>query len=117
MQYILVLITLGLLFLPFYDEFWSCSAKASEVETDNRGVSVLRGTMSHVRDGDTFEIKGIPVRISALDCSENSTSSRKKLPDLLCNSKASRLSASSPAQRAKIDLLATAQLRAKTLPE
>ena len=41
-------------------------------------MSVLRGTISHVRDGDTFEINGIPVRISALDCPENSTSSGKK---------------------------------------
>ena len=35
-------------------------------------------TISHVRDGDTFEVNGIPVRISALDCPENSTSSGKK---------------------------------------
>ena len=64
------------------DEFLSSSAKASETETetetDNLVVSVSRSTISHVRDGDTFEINGIPVRISALDCPENSTSSGKK---------------------------------------
>ena len=41
----------------------------------------------------------------------------KKLPDLLGNSKASRLFASSPAQRPMIELLVTAQLREKTLPK
>ena len=78
MQYILMLITIGLFFSSFNDEFWSSIAKASETKTDNRAVSVLRGTISHVRDGDTFEINGIPVRISALDCPENSTSTGKK---------------------------------------
>ena len=73
-----MLITIGLFFSSFNDEFWSSIAKASETKTDNRAVSVLRGTISHVRDGDTFEINGIPVRISALDCPENSTSSGKK---------------------------------------
>ena len=31
-----------------------------------------------MRDGDTFEVEGTPVRISALDCPENSTSSGQK---------------------------------------
>ena len=35
---------------------------------------ILKGRITHVRDGDTFEVNGIPVRISALDCPENSTS-------------------------------------------
>ena len=78
MQYVLVLTTLGLFFSSFYGEFWSGSAKASELEADTRAFSILRGTISHVRDGDTFEVNGIPVRISALDCPENSTSSGKK---------------------------------------
>ena len=39
---------------------------------------MLRGTITHVRDGDTFEVEGTPVRISALDCPENSTSSGQK---------------------------------------
>ena len=40
-------------------------------------VNVLKGRITHVRDGDTFEVNGIPVRISALDCPENSTSAGK----------------------------------------
>ena len=78
MRSIFVLMTIGL-FLPlFNDPFYNGLSKASGAETDERAVSVLRGTISHVRDGDTFEINGIPVRISALDCPENSTSSGKK---------------------------------------
>lgn len=39
--------------------------------------NILKGRITHVRDGDTFEVNGIPVRISALDCPENSTSAGK----------------------------------------
>ena len=78
MRYILVLIAIGLFFSSFIDELWNRNAKASETTNDSRAVSILRGTITHVRDGDTFEVKGIPVRISALDCPENSTSSGQK---------------------------------------
>ena len=78
MRYILVPIAIGLFFSFFNDGFWKSIAKASESETDKRAVSVLRGTITHIRDGDTFEVNGIPVRISALDCPENSTSSGQK---------------------------------------
>ena len=40
---------------------------------------ILEGRITHVRDGDTFEVNGIPVRISALDCPENSTSAGQKV--------------------------------------
>ena len=43
-----------------------------------RAVEVLRGPITHVRDGDTFEVNRIPIRIAALDCPENSTSEGKK---------------------------------------
>ena len=36
--------------------------------------TLLSGTITHVRDGDTFELGGIPVRLAALDCPENKTS-------------------------------------------
>ena len=78
MRYILVVIAIGLFFSSFIDELWNRNAKASETTIDSRAVSILRGTITHVRDGDTFEVKGIPVRISALDCPENSTSSGQK---------------------------------------
>ena len=40
---------------------------------------ILEGRITHVRDGDTFEVNGISVRISALDCPENSTSAGQKV--------------------------------------
>ena len=78
MRYILVVIAIGLFFSFFIDELWNRNAKASETRIDSRAVSILRGTITHVRDGDTFEVQGTPVRISALDCPENSTSSGQK---------------------------------------
>ncbi len=78
MRYILVVIAIGLFLSSFIDELWNRNAKASETMIDIRAVSILRGTITHVRDGDTFEVEGTPVRISALDCPENSTSSGQK---------------------------------------
>jgi len=45
----------------------SAAPKASSKPT------ILRGTVTHVRDGDTIEVNGIAVRLSALDCPENDT--------------------------------------------
>ena len=78
MRYTLLLIAIGLLVLTYLDKFAGVNAGASDKEIDGRAVSVLRGTITHVRDGDTFEVKGTPVRISALDCPEHSTSSGQK---------------------------------------
>ena len=78
MRYILVVIAIGLFFSSFTGELWNRNAKALETRIDSRAVSILRGTITHVRDGDTFEVQGTPVRISALDCPENSTSSGQK---------------------------------------
>ena len=57
----------------------SVCADASDLVIDHRAISVLRGTITHVRDGDTFEVNGTPVRISALDCAENTTDEGKKI--------------------------------------
>ena len=35
--------------------------------------TILSGTVTHVRDGDTIEVNGTAVRLSALDCPENDT--------------------------------------------
>ena len=77
MRYTLLLIAIGLLVLTSLDRFAGVNEEASSKEIDSRVVSVLRGAITHVRDGDTFEVSGTPVRISALDCPENSTSSGK----------------------------------------
>ena len=78
MRYILLLIAIGLLVLTYLDKFADVNAGASDKEIDGRAVSVLQGNITHVRDGDTFEVEGTPVRISALNCPENSTNSGQK---------------------------------------
>ena len=78
MRYSLILIVIGLLVLTSLDRFVGVSAEVSEKVIDSRAASVLRGAITHVRDGDNFEVSGIPVRISALDCPEKSTRSGKK---------------------------------------
>ena len=78
MRYSIIIIVIGLLVLTFIDRFVGVNAEVSDKEIDSRAVSILRGTITHVRDGDTFEVQGTPVRISALDCPENSTSSGQK---------------------------------------
>ena len=74
MRYIMIIVVFGLIAFNYTKSFNRVAAEASGIEIDSRAVSVLRGTITHVRDGDTFEVKGTPVRISALDCSENSIS-------------------------------------------
>jgi endonuclease YncB( thermonuclease family) len=33
----------------------------------------LEGQVTHIRDGDTIEVSGVPVRIANLDCAERGT--------------------------------------------
>ena len=79
MRYFLILVMVSFSIFSFKYGFWSEASEASDSKIDTRAVSVLKGTITHVRDGDTFEINGIPVRISALDCAENSTPEGKKI--------------------------------------
>jgi len=39
----------------------------------NTNIETLHGTVTHVRDGDTIEVNDIAIRLSALNCPENST--------------------------------------------
>ena len=79
MRYFSILVVVSFSIFSFRYGFWSEASEASDSKIDTRAVSVLKGTITHVRDGDTFEINGIPVRISALDCAENSTPEGKKI--------------------------------------
>lgn len=79
MRYFLILVVVSFSIFSFKFGFWGEASEASDSKIDTRAVSVLKGTITHVRDGDTFEINGIPVRISALDCAENSTPEGKKI--------------------------------------
>ena len=51
-----------------------CLSKTDLLSTDTLSGTSLQGVITHVRDGDTFEVNGIPIRLAALDCPENSTS-------------------------------------------
>ena len=79
MRYFARLVVVSFSIFSFKFGFWGEASEASVWKIDTRAVSVLKGTITHVRDGDTFEINGIPVRISALDCAENSTPEGKKI--------------------------------------
>ena len=79
MRYCLILVVVSFSIFCFEYGFWSEPSRASDLKIDDRAVSFLVGIITHVRDGDTFEINGIPVRISALDCAENSTPEGKKI--------------------------------------
>ena len=79
MRSIVILMFIGLLAFSFQGRFGRNILEGPDLAIDHRAVSVLRGAITHVRDGDTFEVNGIPVRISALDCAENSTAEGKKI--------------------------------------
>lgn len=39
---------------------------------------LVQGPASHVRDGDTIEVRGVPIRIGNLDCAERDTDSGRE---------------------------------------
>ena len=77
-------LTLGLIIacmlfgLSYMDKF-GLGYKDPATRADKRAVEVLRGPITHVRDGDTFEVNRLPIRIAVLDCAGNSTSEGKKI--------------------------------------
>ena len=44
------------------------SEKNSATSNVLKARTKLTGTVTHVRDGDTVEVDGIPIRLAALDC-------------------------------------------------
>ena len=47
-----------------------CSPVAAQ---ETKKPTILRGKVTHVRDGDTIEVNGIAIRLAALDCPEKGT--------------------------------------------
>ena len=45
----------------------------STASTKPKSGSIITGTVTHVRDGDTVEVNGVAIRLSALNCPENGT--------------------------------------------
>ena len=52
---------------------YHCHRGPKAAPKDSSQPTILSGTVTHVRDGDTIEVNGIAVRLSALDCPENDT--------------------------------------------
>ncbi|MBP1806971.1 thermonuclease family protein [Rubellimicrobium aerolatum] len=61
--------------------------REAEPPAPSRLADTLQGRVTHVRDGDTLEVAGVPVRIANLDCAELGTtegeSARLFLADLV----------------------------------
>jgi endonuclease YncB( thermonuclease family) len=47
-------------------------------EAVSRGGPSLTGRVTHVRDADTIEVSGVPVRIANLDCAERGTAAGER---------------------------------------
>ena len=52
---------------------YHCHRAQEAAPSVSSGQTVLTGKVTHVRDGDTIEVNGIPIRLSALDCPERGT--------------------------------------------
>ena len=53
---------------------YHCHRKALPAPPKATGSqTILTGTVTHVRDGDTVEVDGIAIRLAALNCPENKT--------------------------------------------
>ncbi len=53
---------------------YHCHRKTSSASSEYpKSGSILSGTVTHIRDGDTVEIDGIAIRLAALNCPENKT--------------------------------------------
>ena len=53
---------------------YHCHRKQSSTASSKpKSGSVITGTVTHVRDGDTVEVDGIAIRLAALNCPENGT--------------------------------------------
>ena len=57
---------------------YHCHKRSKVAPIASSNSAILSGTVTHVRDGDTIEVNGIAVRLSALDCPENSTRQGKQ---------------------------------------
>ncbi|MHA7826183.1 MAG: thermonuclease family protein [Roseovarius sp.] len=52
---------------------WVGSWDGHSVDQSGSGGRHVAGMVTHVRDGDTIEVEGIPIRFKKLDCSERHT--------------------------------------------
>ena len=59
---------------------YHCHRTQEAAPSASADQTVLTGKVTHVRDGDTIEVNGIAIRLSALDCPERGTQKAVKNP-------------------------------------
>ena len=52
---------------------YHCHRAQEAAPSASSDQTVLTGTVTHVRDGDTIEVNNVPIRLAALDCPESGT--------------------------------------------
>ena len=52
---------------------YHCHSQKNVQSKSFNNKKIITGTITHVRDGDTFEVNGIPIRLAALNCPEKNT--------------------------------------------
>jgi len=52
---------------------YHCHRAQEAAPSASSDQTVLTGTVTHVRDGDTIEVNNVPIRLAALDCPERGT--------------------------------------------
>ena len=52
---------------------YHCHRAKQSTPSASASKKILNGTVTHVRDGDTIVVNGIPIRLAALNCPENGT--------------------------------------------
>ena len=52
---------------------YHCHSQKNAQSKSFNNKKIITGTITHVRDGDTFEVNGIPIRLAALNCPEKNT--------------------------------------------
>ena len=52
---------------------YHCHRAQEAAPSVSSNQTVLTGTVTHVRDGDTIEVNKVPIRLAALDCPESGT--------------------------------------------
>ncbi|MDP5218777.1 hypothetical protein Q5Y75_16225 [Ruegeria sp. 2205SS24-7] len=79
----LIAITVAALVLPQkaaerFPEYFSALVQRTAVGT-------VEGRVTHVRDGDTIEVEGVPIRFGSLDCAERYTTKGKQATNRMRN--------------------------------
>jgi endonuclease YncB( thermonuclease family) len=57
--------------------------RSGDQNTPSAGKEIIQGTVTKVRDGDTFVIGDQPIRLAAVDCPENDTREGQRASALL----------------------------------